>query len=57
MFGVDFGKLFSSENNEFDEEKSLLYDGINIVEGNKFFVNNNIEKESVNDVGLIRRND
>ena len=55
--GVDSGKLFSSENNEFDEEKSSSHDGINIAEGNKLSANNNTEKESVNDVGLTRRND
>lgn len=52
-----FGKLFSEENNEFGEEKSLLFDDINVVEGNKFFVNNNMEKGSENDVRLIRIND
>ena len=50
-------KLFSEENNEFGEEKSLLLDDINIAEGNKLSANNNTEKGSENDVRLTRTND
>lgn len=55
--GVDCGKLFSRENNEFDGEKSSSHDDINIAEGNKLSANNNTEKGSENDVGLTRTND
>ena len=54
--GAAFGKLFSEENNEFDEEKSLLLDDINVAEGNKLSANNNTEKGSENDVRLTRTN-
>lgn len=55
--GAASGKLFSEENNEFGEEKSLLLDDINIAEGNKLSANNNTEKGSENDVRLTRTND
>ena len=55
--GAASGKLFSEENNEFDEEKSSLLDDINVAEGNKLSTNNNTEKGSENDVRLTRTND
>ena len=54
--GAASGELFSEENNEFDEEKSLLLDDINVAEGNKLSANDNTEKGSENDVRLTRTN-
>ena len=54
--GSASGELFSEENNEFDEEKSLLLDDINVAEGNKLSANDNTEKGSENDVRLTRTN-
>ena len=50
MTGVNHGKLFSRENNEFDEEKSSLHDDNNTTEGNKLLANNNTEKRVEHDV-------
>ena len=49
MTGVP-GKLFSSENNEFDEEECSLYDDQNTTEGNKLLSNNNTEERVEHDV-------
>ena len=54
--GAASGELFSEENNEFDEEKSLLLDDINVAEGNKLSANDNTVKGSENDVRLTRTN-
>ena len=50
MAEVNSGKLFSRENNEFDEQKSLLYDDNNTAEGNKLLANNKPEERDEHDV-------
>lgn len=55
--GVDSGKLFSRENNEFDEEKSSLHDDNNTTEGNKLLANNIPEKRDEHDVNQTFSNE
>ena len=49
MTGVNSSKLFSRENNEFDEQESLLYDDDNTAEGNKLLANNKSEERDEHD--------
>lgn len=49
MTGVNSSKLFSRENNEFDEQESLLYDDNNTVEGHKLLANNKPKERDEHD--------
>lgn len=57
MTGVNSGKLFSRENNQFDKEKSSLHDDNNTTEGNKLLANNNPEERDEHDVSQTFSNE
>ena len=55
--GAHSSKLFSRENNEFDEGESLFHDGITVAEGNVISANDNTEdgtEEDVTGIGVER---